>query len=72
MATAVAGGGNENAMLSGTTCPSGAVYTNSNWIACILGAGSFQLANSVTIAAQATACSGGYGFSPVATAVMPY
>jgi hypothetical protein len=73
MQTAIAGGANENARLNGTTCPSGAVYTNSNWIGTIQGASGFSLANAVTVANQGNVpCSGGYGFAPTPTFVMPY
>lgn len=74
MATAVAGGANENAMLNGTTCPAySSANTASNWIGCILGAGSFSLANAVTAANQGNVpCSSGYGFAPTPTVVMAY
>ncbi|HXL73406.1 MAG TPA: hypothetical protein VN963_07250, partial [bacterium] len=74
MATAVAGGGNENALLNGTSCPSGSPATNSNWIGTVVGAGTFTgLSNAITAANQGSVpCSAGYGFAPTPTVVMPY
>lgn len=73
MATAVAGGGNENAFLNGATCPSGSPATNSNWVGAVVGAGSFSLSNAITAANQGNVpCTGGYGFAATPTVVMPY